>query len=53
MIVYNTGNKTIFIVTNYEIDPHGGPATPTKTICIKPGDGIDLSVIGLEVKNGS
>lgn len=48
MIVYNTTTSVIFITTEYQIDPLGGPAKPTMQYLIQPGHGIDLSIIGLE-----
>ncbi len=56
MIVYNInpeGTKPIFIVTNFERDPYGGPGIIRNQISIGPGEAIDLSLIGLEPKKES
>lgn len=48
MIVYNHGLKEIFITTDYQSSPNGGPAVWIQSICIEPGGGIDLDIIGLK-----
>lgn len=50
MVVYNKTNKAIFIITDWEADPAGGPAKHKQTFCVAPYQGIDLSVLGLEPK---
>ena len=53
MIVYNTGNNPIFICTDFEADPKEGPAIQKTTYYVAPGDGVDLSMIGLEPRQES
>jgi hypothetical protein len=51
VVVYNTNPKDtqpIVIVTKWSSDPLGGPARKESTYMIKPGEGIDLSLLGLE-----
>jgi hypothetical protein len=48
MIVYNTGKANIFISTGIRPDPHGGPADFETQYFVGPGQGIDLSILGLE-----
>lgn len=50
MIVYNTTDSVIFITTKFQLDLVGGPAKSTVEYSITPGQGIDLSIIGLEPK---
>ncbi len=50
LVVYNTTDKSIFIVTAWRRDLNGGPAIRETTYCIHPGEGIDLSILGLEPK---
>lgn len=50
MIVYNTTKKPIFITTQWTPDPLGGPAVLDTHYCIGPGQGIDLSILGLKAK---
>jgi len=47
MIVYNETESPIVICTKWTADPNGGPAIQETTHIIMPGDGIDLSVVGL------
>lgn len=47
MIVWNHGKKPVFITTDFEADTKGGPAVRIHEICIEPGAGIDLEIIGL------
>ena len=46
-VVYNHTEKPIFITTEYEANPLGGPAKSKRTILIDSGEGIDLSILGL------
>lgn len=46
-VYWNHGAKPIFIVAEYETCDRGGHAIPTSQICIAPGQGIDLSILGL------
>ena len=53
MIVYNVNpkdSKPIVIVTQWSAEPNGTGAVQERTIMLCPGDGIDLSLIGLEPK---
>lgn len=47
MIVWNHGKKHIFIVQEFEVDPAGGQASWKDTICVSPGQGIDLDLLQL------
>lgn len=47
MVVYNVTEIPIFITTSWEADPFGGPAIRKKTVCIGPGQGAELSMLGL------
>lgn len=46
-VFYNHGDHPIFICTQYDVDPNGGPAIPKTTHCVRPGGGIDLTILGL------
>lgn len=53
MVVWNTnpkGTKPIFICAKYSVDSKGGPAVGEITYSISPGQGIDLSILGLKQK---
>lgn len=47
MIVWNHGDLSIFIVTEWE-PRFSDPAHPRTTTCIAPGDGIDLALLKLK-----
>lgn len=46
-VYYNEGTAPIFITTEFKTDPNGGPAINKTEYCVAPGDGIDLSILGL------
>jgi len=46
-IYYNITETPIFIVTKWSPDPHGYSAKIEKHTCIGPGEGIDISILGL------
>lgn len=48
MIVYNHGKTTVFISTGIRPDPHGGSADFETRYMVHPGQGIDLTILGLE-----
>jgi len=47
-VYYNHSNKVIFITAGVIPDPLGGPGKGEVTYSIVPGDGIDLSILGLK-----
>lgn len=50
MIVYNRKQNPIMIVSQWHQDPEGGPSHPETTYSVGPGEGIDLTILGLEPK---
>jgi hypothetical protein len=49
-VYYNVTDETIFITTKWHEDPLGGPAFRDQTYSVAPGQGIDISVLGLNRK---
>lgn len=49
-VYWNHGKGPIFITTNWQADPSGGPAERITEICVAPGQGVDLSILGLSKK---
>ena len=49
-VAWNRTDHPIFIVTKFETDPKGGPGIPTQTFMVSPGQGIDLTIIGLTLE---
>lgn len=49
IIAYNVSDTPIVIVTKWHADPLGGPAIRDTTIMVKPGDGVDLLLVGLDL----
>lgn len=45
-VYYNNGKNPVFITTEFHADPNGGPGIVDEQICVAPGEGIDLSIIG-------
>lgn len=49
-VVYNVTSHPIVIVTKWHEDPLGGPGTREAHVMLKPGDGVELSVVGLALR---
>lgn len=47
-IYWNHTEKPIFIITKWNPDPFGLQARTVSHICIEPGNGIDLTIVGLK-----
>jgi hypothetical protein len=50
-IYWNHSDTPIFICTKWHADPLGGPAIQDVTTCVAPGQGIDVTVLGLKRDN--
>lgn len=47
LVVYNSGKNIIFISLNPIADPKGGPGIAETTYSLFPGQGVDLSILGV------
>lgn len=47
-VYYNHGERPIYISASIRPDPLGGPGEMESMIIVKPGQGIDVSILGLK-----